>query len=113
MNFKEYQEKSRKTAIYPEAGNTFYYPILGLNGEVGECAEKVKKLLRDESVTKPSELTETQRNELAKEFGDVLWYLTQLCTECGISLESVAKNNIEKLYSRLERNEIKGTGDNR
>ena len=113
MDFKEYQEKSRTTAIYPEAGDTFQYPILGLLGEAGEVADKIKKLLRDDGLNKPSDLSETQRMELAKELGDVLWYLSQLTTELKMELNDVAKWNLEKLYSRMERGRLSGSGDNR
>ena len=113
MDFKEYQEKSRKTAIYPDAGDTFQYPVLGLLAEAGEVADKLKKHIRDDNIHKPSELSEAQRTELAKELGDVLWYVAQLATELGGDLDEIAEQNIEKLYSRLERDKLHGSGDNR
>lgn len=113
MDFKEYQEKSRKTALYPEVGDTFQYPILGLVAEAGEVADKLKKHIRDRNLYKPSDLNEEQKQELAKELGDVLWYLSQLATELGVSLDEIAEQNIEKLYSRMERGKIGGSGDNR
>lgn len=113
MDFKEYQEKSRKTALYPGLGDTFQYPILGLVAEAGEVADKLKKHIRDRNLHKPSDLNEEQRQELAKELGDVMWYLAQLATELGVSLDEIAQQNIEKLYSRLERGKIGGSGDNR
>ncbi|TAK96594.1 hypothetical protein EPO05_01470 [Patescibacteria group bacterium] len=109
MNFLEYQEKSRKTAKYPQAGNNFVYPVLGLTGEAGEVAEKVKKIIRD----KGGVVDDEAREAVKKELGDVLWYVAQLSTEFGLSLEDVAAGNIEKLYSRLERGTINGNGDNR
>ncbi|MBI5147681.1 MAG: nucleoside triphosphate pyrophosphohydrolase family protein [Parcubacteria group bacterium] len=110
MTFEEYQKLSRKTAAYPKlAGGEFVYPLLGLCGESGEVAEKLKKVLRD----KNGDIDEETKKEIAKELGDVLWYLSQLATELGIPLEEVAKMNLEKLFSRLERNAIKGSGDNR
>lgn len=109
MNFKEYQKKSRKTAIYPKKGKNFIYPTLGLAGEAGEVAEKIKKVLRD----KDGRIDQNTREEMSKELGDVLWYISQLATELGLSLEKVASGNIEKLKSRQKRGKLKGSGDNR
>lgn len=108
MNFQDYQKLSRRTAIYPQEQN-LTYPTLGLNGEAGEVAEKIKKVIRDKS-GKVSKLT---RDEIAKELGDVLWYVSQLATELGLSLESVAEENLKKLFSRKKRDKILGSGDNR
>ncbi len=109
MEFKEYQEKSRKTAIYPKIGENYVYPALGLGDESGEVLGKIKKIFRD----KNGILDDETREEIKKELGDVLWYLTQLSTELEISLDDVAQANIEKLYSRLERGTLQGNGDNR
>ncbi|MBU4332643.1 nucleoside triphosphate pyrophosphohydrolase family protein [Candidatus Parcubacteria bacterium] len=109
MNFEEYQQKSRKTAIYPNLGNNHIYPTLGLMGEAGEIAEKVKKIMRDDSGV----ISEEKKDLLSKELGDVLWYLSQLATEFGLKLDDIAEQNIEKLYSRMERNQLHGSGDNR
>ncbi len=109
MTFQEYQEKSRKTALYPNVGNNFVYPTLGLAGESGEVAEKIKKVIRD----KNGIMDDTTKEELKKELGDVLWYITQIASELQIPLDAVATTNIEKLYSRMERNKLGGSGDNR
>ena len=109
MTFEEYQKQARTTAIYPDLGNNFIYPTLGLVGEAGEIAEKIKKVLRDGN----GEITEEKRSELNKELGDVLWYLANLSVELGISLENIAANNLEKLKSPQERNQLHGSGDNR
>lgn len=109
MDFKEYQKKSRKTALYPDKDNNFVYPTLGLAGESGEVAEKIKKVIRDDG----GSLRPETREELKKELGDILWYVAQLSTELGLSMDEVAEKNIEKLYSRLERGKLKGSGDNR
>jgi len=109
MTFEEYQKLSRETAIYPNIGKNFVYPTLGLAGEAGEVSEKVKKILRDNNGVADEE----RKKELTKELGDVLWYLSQIATELGLSLEEVASLNIEKLRSRHERNMIQGNGDNR
>lgn len=109
MEFEEYQEKSRLTANYPDADNNFVYPTLGLAGESGEVAEKIKKILRD----KNGMVSGDDRKEIEKELGDVLWYLAQLATELEISLEDVAAGNLAKLYDRMERGRLSGSGDNR
>jgi len=109
MNFEEYQNLSKKTAIYPEIGKNFVYPTLGLVGESGEVAEKIKKIFRDKDGIVDAET----RLMLKKELGDVLWYLSQLATELELSLDEVAVYNIEKLKSRHERGTLQGNGDNR
>lgn len=109
MTFNEYQKLSRKTAIYPDIGNNFVYPTLGLAGEAGEVAEKIKKVLRD----KNGIVDEAVKEDIKKELGDVLWYVSQVATELGLSLGDVASLNIEKLYSRHKRGKIHGSGDNR
>ena len=109
MTFEEYQKESRKTALYPNKGNNFIYPVLGLCGESGEIAEKIKKVIRDEGGV----ASDLKKEEIKKELGDVLWYISQIATELGLSLDAVGMANIEKLQSRLERNKISGSGDNR
>ncbi len=109
MNFQEYQEQSRKTAVYPQVGSNFVYPILGMAGESGEVAEKVKKVLRE----KNGIVDEAAKEEIIKELGDLLWYMSQLASELGISLDEVAQKNITKTQSRMERGTLLGDGDNR
>ncbi len=109
MNFNDYQEKSRKTAKYPAIGHSVIYPTLGLVNEAGEVAGKVKKVFRD----KNGEINGETKSALRAELGDVLWYLAQVATELGLTLDEIAEYNIDKLYSRLERGTIKGDGDER
>ncbi len=109
MDFDNYQIEARKTAIYPNKGNNFIYPTLGLVGESGEVAEKIKKILRDKNGTFDYE----SKVALKKELGDVLWYLSNLCDELNFSLSDVAKENLDKLNLRLSRGKISGSGDNR
>ena len=109
MTFDEYQEKSRETAVYPNQGDNFVYPTLGLVGEAGEIAEKVKKVIRDNG----GKLDEERKVALTKELGDVLWYLSQLATELKVSLNEIADINIKKLQDRHQRDAIKGSGDDR
>lgn len=109
MDFKKYQAESKKTALYPEVGKNFVYPTLGLAGESGEVAEKIKKVIRD----KGGIIDEETRELIKKELGDVLWYVSQIASELSLSLDEIAEKNIEKLLSRLERGKIGGNGDNR
>lgn len=109
MDFTEYQALALETAVYPGRGETLYYPALGLNGEAGEVAEKVKKLERDHN----GELTDERADAIAKEIGDCLWYISEIATQIGASLDAIAQKNIEKLASRKKRGVIQGNGDNR
>ncbi|MDO8600662.1 MAG: nucleoside triphosphate pyrophosphohydrolase family protein [bacterium] len=109
MDFDHYQTHSRKTAKYPDLGANFIYPTLGLVGEAGEVAEKIKKVIRDHGGV----IDEVKKAEIAKELGDVLWYVAQIATELQLPLKAVAAANLEKLQSRLERGTISGEGDNR
>ena len=107
--FKEYEEAMSWTAIYPNAGKNIIYPTLGLCGESGEFAEKIKKVIRDSH----NEISMELRELLILELGDVLWYLSALCKELDTDLETVAEANIEKLYSRKDRDMLGGSGDQR
>jgi NTP pyrophosphatase (non-canonical NTP hydrolase) len=109
MELSEYQSLSRRTATYPRAGEDMTYPALGLCGEAGEVAEKVKKTLRDDGGV----LTDERREALSRELGDVLWYLSQLATEADLDLETIAEENLDKLLSRQERGVLRGSGDDR
>jgi len=109
MDFDNYQIEARKTAIYPDKDKNFLYPTLGLVGESGEVAEKIKKILRDKNGIFDNE----SKLALKKELGDVLWYLSNLCDEFNFSLSEVAKDNLKKLNLRLSRGKISGSGDNR
>ena len=106
MNLNEYQIAAQKTAIYPPGLD---YPILGLAGEAGEICNKYKKIIRDSGGV----LSEEKEIELAKELGDVLWYVAQIASELDVSLYDVATSNLEKLSDRAERGVIGGSGDNR
>jgi NTP pyrophosphatase (non-canonical NTP hydrolase) len=105
----DYQARSRATAVYPGAGANLLYPTLGLCGEAGEVAEKVKKLVRDDAGV----LTDERRTALSKELGDVLWYVAQLATEADLDLDDIAAANLEKLLSRRRRDVLQGSGDDR
>lgn len=109
MTFNEFQKKAVKTSVYPDKGNNFIYPTLGLAGEAGEVAEMVKKLIRDDD----SKLTPERKDLLVKELGDVLWYIAALSHELGVSLNKVATTNVKKLASRRKRGVVKGSGNSR
>jgi NTP pyrophosphatase (non-canonical NTP hydrolase) len=109
MNFSEYQQRAMETAVYPGQGTItgLEYTILGLVGEAGEIAQRLKKHMRDGG-------TEfTLQIDLQKELGDVLWYCAALASEIKNPLDIIAMTNLEKLQSRKERGTIKGSGDNR
>lgn len=109
MNFNEYDERARKTAVYPNIGNNYIYPVLGLCGEAGEVSEKIKKIIRDFGGVMSNE----QKEEIKKELGDVLWYVSAISRELGFSMEEVADKNLEKLGKRAEEGKLHGKGDNR
>ena len=106
MNFNEYQKLARSTAVYP-VQDKIVYPTLGLCGEAGEVADKIKKTIRGDYT-----LDEVTGN-IADELGDVLWYLAILADDLGVDLEDIAKWNVDKLQRRMKSNKIKGDGDNR
>ncbi len=108
-SFDDYQKESRATAKYPIIGHKIIYPTLGLLGETGEIAEKVKKIFRD----KNGELSQEEKDLLVKELGDVLWYLSQLASELEVPLSDIATGNIKKLKDRAARGMIHGSGDTR
>lgn len=109
LNFETYQQRSRATARYPDAGSNVIYPTLGLCSEAGEVADKVKKVLRDAK----GEFSPEALAAIRLELGDVLWYVAQLATELGLDLDLIARANLEKLASRASRNVISGSGDSR
>jgi NTP pyrophosphatase (non-canonical NTP hydrolase) len=108
VEFSEYQRFSRRTAEYPREA-WLAYPALGLVGEAGEVAEHAKKAIRDDG----GAVSPQRRAAIAKELGDVLWYVTQLASELELELEQIARENLEKLFSRQRRGLLSGSGDER
>ena len=111
MDMDEYQKIAAETA---EWGDDFpiepiMYITLGLTGEAGEVANKIKKIARDDG----GKITEKRKLEIKQELGDLLWYISQLAQELGISFSDVARSNLDKLSDRRERGLIRGDGDNR
>lgn len=110
MTLDEYQKQALTTVISSESEfKDLLHWVLGINGEAGEIAEKVKKIIRD----KQGEVSEDDKAEMAKEIGDVLWYLAVFAHHLGVSFDDVAKQNLEKLASRQQRGTLGGSGDNR
>jgi NTP pyrophosphatase (non-canonical NTP hydrolase) len=108
LELSEYQRLSRRTAEYPRE-HWLTYPALGLAGEAGEVAEHAKKAIRDDA----GMVSDERRAAMAKELGDVLWYVSQLASELGLELDHIARDNLEKLFSRQRRGVLSGSGDER
>ena len=108
LQFNEYCKAAASTDRYPNECKPWVY-ALGLTGEAGELADKIKKVYRDDNGV----FNQEKREAIAKELGDVLWYLTRLGATLGFSLEQIAAMNIEKLAYRAKRGKIGGSGDNR
>lgn len=108
MTLNDYQEAAIATAIYPRE-SAIVYPALGLCGESGEVAEKVKKTLRDNG----GEFDRERRTALAKELSDCLWYVSALASDLGYNLQDIADLGLAKLASRAERGVLSGSGDER
>lgn len=109
MTFDEYQKQSKGTAQYSSFVPSWVYLAMGLAGESGEVVDKLKKIVRNND----GSFSEEEKLEIQKELGDVLWYISQLCEELGLSLEEVARTNRAKLEDRKTRSVIKSRGDNR
>ena len=103
MKLNDYQHEAASTAIYPKAKG-LEYTTLGLVGEAGELANKVKKIIRGDSV---------DFFALRDELGDVLWYIANTCSVLGVTLSEVAYENIKKIRRRLDDGTIQGEGEDR
>ncbi len=110
MTLDDYQKQAITTIISTDDPfkDTLHW-VLGICGEAGEVAEKVKKIIRDHK----GNISQSDKQELAKELGDVLWYLAVFAHEIGFSFEEVATSNLNKLKDRKARNVLAGSGDNR
>ena len=107
-DFNAYQRSSARTAIYPDE-HRILYPALGLAGEAGEVANKVKKLIRDGPDGRPDDW----REQIASEIGDVLWYCAALATDLNLTLGMIAAQNEKKLSARKQAGTLGGSGDTR
>lgn len=120
LTFNSYGDQANSTAMYPNKGNNLVYPAIKLAGEAGEAADKIGKHWRNNNLAKYPEYsmgadsyTDQGKEDLVKEIGDVLWYCNALAIELGVTLEHVARVNMEKLQGRAARGTIKSEGDNR
>lgn len=102
MNFLEYQQQAASFRL-PTADKA--YVAFGTVGEVGELYGYIAKCIRDEQAV--------DLGYVAKELGDVLWFLSQLAADMGIDFQKVAELNIKKLAARKENGTIQGSGDDR
>jgi NTP pyrophosphatase (non-canonical NTP hydrolase) len=109
LTANDYQTAALQTAIYPNQGQNFIYPALGICGEAGEVAEKVKKIIRDGDGV----LTDPDREKIALELSDVCWYVAVLAYELDYTLEEIMQMNLDKLASRQSRGVLSGSGDAR
>jgi len=107
-DFNSYQRNASSTAIYPDQ-HKIIYPALGLAGEAGEVANKVKKLIRDGPDKRPDDW----REQIASEIVDVLWYCAALATDLNLTLGMIAGQNQAKLSARKNAGTIGGSGDKR
>ena len=112
MELNEYQKKAAKYDLFEKAEVKevgFLEKVLGLVGEAGETADKIKKILRD----KDGVISDEDRDLVVKELGDTLWYIAAISRYLGVDLSEVAQGNIEKLESRYQRDKLHGEGDKR
>ncbi len=110
MEFNEYQKKQNKLKLYPEINPPWIYAALGLAGETGEVLEKLKKVFRDE---KDFHITPEKLQDIKKELGDVLWYLSALANDLRLDLDEVAQTNLDKIEERIKNGTLRGSGDKR
>lgn len=104
VTFNDYQEKAHETAVYPPE-NGLAYLVTGMVAEAGEVAGKVAKHFRGDG--------DLDNQELAKEMGDLLWFIAETSFHLGVKMSDVAQANIDKLADRKARGVLKGNGDNR
>lgn len=110
MTLDEYQKQALVTAVFnDDEFKDLAHWVFGITGEAGEIAEKIKKIVRD----KNGVISTQDNQEIAKEIGDVMWYLAVLAKHLGYSFDEIGTMNIAKLRSRQSRNKIHGKGDNR
>ena len=106
MDWNEYQEWTRTTAVYDKR-DEFPYLLTGLSGEVGELLSIYAKMYRGDP--NPATLGDA----VEKELGDILWFVARLADARGTDLQSIVDKNVAKLEDRKARNKIQGSGDDR
>ena len=110
--FVEYEKAIEEMDVMKAYDNDLPLPVyyaLGLAGEAGEVADKIKKVYRDCG----GDYTPEVKAAIILELGDVLWYMARLAGWMGVSLGVVALRNVTKLMGRKQRGTTKGSGDNR
>jgi len=105
VNWADFYSGWVEKKILTEGQERLVENTLGLVGESGEVAEKIKKLIRDSS--------RFSNEEIMKELGDVVFYATALANIYGRGLQEILELNIQKLDDRQKRNKLRGSGDNR
>jgi NTP pyrophosphatase (non-canonical NTP hydrolase) len=110
LEINEYQKRAHETADYlgMEIGD-YRYPVMGLTEEAGEVSGKFAKAVRDANGISDGE----RREAIKKELGDVCWFVAEISTLLGLSLEEVMQGNLDKLASRKQRGVLHGSGDDR
>lgn len=88
---------------------SWVYPLIGLLGEAGELANKMKKIIRDDNF----EISDDQKKAISKESGDIKWYDAEFLFDLNLSMDQSAINNINELQLRQKKNLVHGSGDNR
>lgn len=110
MQLNEYQKKALSTAVYPKKYKVIY-PAIGLGNEAGEVLGKIKKWMRGDDGK--GKMSAERKEKLMDEMGDVLWYLAVLAEDLEVSLDDIAKGNVNKLQLRKVKGKLKGDGDKR
>lgn len=111
MDLNDYQAMAHRTAVYPngDKAQSLYYAGLGLAGETGEVTSKLAKYFRGDTPAMNDELVDS----IIAELGDVLWYVSEMTTVLGLTLDEVARRNVQKLTQRLSMGTLRGDGDAR
>lgn len=104
FDFADYQKQAKTTFA---TDSSMAVIALGVAGEAGEVADLVKKIVGHKITTyKGKDALEA----LSDELGDVLWYISAMCTYLGINMSDVALNNIKKLQERYPNGFVTGGG---
>ena len=100
MDLNEYQRQANETDQQPAGGigaddpRSMLVPLLGLSSEVGELLGEYKKRIRD------GESYKLFTDRVKEELGDLLWYLSNVATKFGLTLDEVANDNLQKARNR-------------
>lgn len=92
FDFNNYQALAQRTANRIKKKDKVINGLMGLNGEAGEAIDIMKKHLFQGH--------DLDKEKIMDELGDVLWYIAETCSGLGVTMEDLAKQNIEKLVKR-------------